>query len=219
MKEEKRIKYEDPSYVVVGFSRVSCNPPATLFGSNIGNSTYIALKISQATKYHDPDLSQEHIYAHRTLIEVDLSPNQFAQLLTMMNVGEGTPGTLSYFDGKHYAPPSLPTKAEEFKADFTESIRETVKDLKVAQKRAEELLASSTPLKKAEKEELLRSVQHVERFLEDHLPFIMDQFVRSTDKIVTEAKASVDDFVANTIAKTGIEELEKRRPQLPMKEK
>ena len=216
MKDEKTIKYEDPSFVVVGFSRCECTPPATLFGSNIGNSTYIKLTISHATKYHDPVLSQEHIYGRKALIEVDLSPAQFAQLLTTMNVGEGTPGTLSYLDGKAYASPSLPTKAQEFKADFRESIKETVKELKEAERRAKELLTSGATLKKAEKEELLRNVESVERFLTDHLPFIMDQFVRSTDKIVTEAKASVDDFVARTIANTGIEALNAKRPQLPM---
>lgn len=42
-----------------------------------------------------------------------------------------------------------------------------------------------------------------------------DEKTISTDKIVTEAKANVDEFVNRTIVNTGIEALKKDRPQLP----
>ena len=89
-------------------------------------------------------------------------------------------------------------------------------DLLDAEKRAEELLTASSPLKKDEKKELLSLIQTVTRTFKDHLPFVMDQFSHSMGKIAEEAKASVEEFVNRAVEKTGLESLKANRPELPI---
>ena len=94
---QDRTAENHPSFVTVQFSRLSGSK--RFFGSSVTSHSWIRLQIRPATLYHY--LGEDSIYAtNRSLVEVDLSPAQFAELLTTMNVGSGVPGTLIRFDGK-----------------------------------------------------------------------------------------------------------------------
>src|SRR5208337_4240325 len=109
----KREDYHDPSYAMVSFSRISAGGEGlSLFGSSIKHHSAITLSIKQARLSRDTDLSHDWYFAENRfpLIEVTLSPNQFAELLTSMNVGDGVPATLTLYNGQGYEyPDNIPT--------------------------------------------------------------------------------------------------------------
>ena len=128
--------YSDPSMVMVGFSRPTHAVGAdgvSLFGSSIKNSSVVSLTIYPA--YIDRHLSQDWHHAKtQPIIEVLLSPLQFAELLTTLNIGFGVPATLVQHEGKHYELPKIPSKAEQFRDEVADDFRKIVNSLVEAQK-------------------------------------------------------------------------------------
>jgi hypothetical protein len=125
------------------------------------------------------------------LIEVHMSPAQFAEMITNPNIGCGIPCTIRHINREEV--PECPQKHErrtiedEFEARMKEFDRETRKDLADA----EVLLAdkSKKTLTNADRETLRSAFSRVHRFLTDGVPFVQSQFNRATDKTVDAAKA------------------------------
>lgn len=207
------IEYEHPSMVTVGFHRQQ-GGNYSLFGSSIRHNHTIALTISSASV--ERNLSSDWI--HQTnplpLIEVIMSPNQFAELITTLNVGEGVPGTLRSFNGEHYDCPELPTKEEQFSQEIQERIALSLASVQVVQKEIQDSLKDDKPMGKKKQEELLHKVESFERLIKSYLPFISKQFSEQMEKTVVEAKGEVDAFVSHTIVSTGLKALAENRPQL-----
>ncbi len=90
---ENRIKH--PSFVTVGISRVSGNAKR-LFGSNTRSNTLYTLTVKEAEYVEDSRFGGHTIFGRRVLMEIDFTPTQFAELFTSLNVGDGTPGTLTF---------------------------------------------------------------------------------------------------------------------------
>jgi hypothetical protein len=212
----ERKRYRDPSYVMVGFSRITSSPPGvSLFGSSVKHQSLVRLHVTEASIERDTNLSTDWYYGEKEILSVDLSPNQFAELLTTMNVGAGVPGTLSHLMGESYEyPNTIPSPAEQFKSEIDESLSDAIDELNSAEATAKELLDHSKPLNKEERKELLRSIERIKNWTRGHIPFILDQVHKSIQKSVVEAKSEIDSFVTDTILKTGIETLREKKPEL-----
>jgi len=198
-------EYKHPSMVLVGISR--CNhggKGASLFGSSIEHDTTICLTIKQASV--ERQLSNDWFHSTTTLpiIEIEMSPIQYAEMITNMNCGDGVPATLRQKDGVRFDYPTIHTKAEQFKNEIKEDITGVLSNFNTAKTRANELLNDSKPLTKVEKQELNSLINSLDRLAQDHLPFMIDQFGRQMEKTVAEAKAEVDAHVVHTIMETGI---------------
>jgi hypothetical protein len=197
-------RYSHPAMVTVSFHRVQGQ--TSLFGSTIKHNNYVTLSIQRAEL--NRSLSSDWIHAsHIPLIEVDLSPYQFAELITTLNTGSGIPGTLKSLQGEHFESPELPTKAQHFKEEMTEAFKKNLKDLLDAQKEVKASLSDDKPLGKRKREEILYKIDSLERLVQSTLPFILDRFSEQMENTVTEAKSAVDAFVNHTIVETGLEAL------------
>ena len=205
-------QYSDPSFVCARFSRRQCAPGVSLFRSDIKHQNVIALEIDESVLSRSH--GDQHTIPGKRLIEVTFSPTQFAELLTTMNIGEGVAGTLNYYNGENYSLPEIPPRSEQFKSEIKNQLNSVLGGLMESQKKAEELLTQSKPLNKAEKEELLFAIEKTTQLLKSNLPFIMDQFAKSMNKVTTEAKATVEAFVTNAAIKTGMESLKLNCPQI-----
>jgi hypothetical protein len=218
MKAEKTpngICYSDPTMVMIGFSRQT-HPSmggVSLFGSSVRNSQVISLSIYPADV--ERHLSDDWYHAkNKPLIEVLLSPLQFAELLTTMNIGFGIPGTMVRHGDQFFELPEYPSTAEQFKDEVQDDLKVVVDKILQAGKVIENLIDDPKPIGKQVRKELKELVASYRKLIEDHLPFVLTQFGRHMARTVTEAKANVDAFVENTIVKTGIAELKKRQPQI-----
>ena len=109
MEDNNREKH--PSFGMVGFSRISCGNQR-LFGSSIEHDTMIALRVH--TAYRTESFGYEHVYADEDIVEVMLSPAQFSELLTTMNIGDGVPCTIRFDkENGHIKQPESYTNARE----------------------------------------------------------------------------------------------------------
>jgi hypothetical protein len=82
----------------VSFSRKHTNKPTKLFGSAIETNTIIGMRLHIGEQ--DRAYSKNRYFGRQLLAEVDMTPNQFSELITTMNVGEGIPVTIRYFNGE-----------------------------------------------------------------------------------------------------------------------
>jgi hypothetical protein len=206
--------YSDPSMVMVGFSRQTHGGNGvSLFGSSVQNHNVISLKITKAEL--NRHLSRDWYHGDvEPILEVLLSPTQFAELLTSMNVEFGVPGTLVQHGKERFEIPVFPSRAEQFKDEIRDDLLEVASTMRKAEKEIPDLLDDPKPIGKAIRKKLRDMVKSYYDFIERNIPFVIDQFSKQMNKTVVEAKAEVDAFVQNTVIKTGIAELKKSTPQL-----
>jgi hypothetical protein len=138
--------YSDPTMVQVGFSRQTYGSEGvTLFGSSVKNNNVISLKISQSEV--NRRLSQDWYHAEpRPIIEVLLTPLQFSELLTTMNVGFGVPGTLARHGDQNFEVPEYPSKAEQFKEEVIGDLKAVIEQINAAGQIIEDLIDGPKPI-------------------------------------------------------------------------
>jgi hypothetical protein len=205
--EERNIQ-RHPSFGMIGFSRVSCRPGQLLFGSSIKPMSFIRMTITQGEKEYR--YGNDFYFGHGVLAEVDLSPAQFAELLTNMNVGTGVPCTINFIDGK----PVVKFKEE----DETKETREVLKTIKERGGKITEPLEdleiaiknhiSSGAIKKKHGEPLLGLLQSMKQEVNSNLPFYLEQLEESAEKVVLAKKAEMDAYYIHAITKLGIDKLQ-----------
>jgi len=79
-------------------SRVSSSGTA-LYGSPIVHDEMICIEIKESKKQHE--LGRDWYYGGRTVTEIFLSPAQWSDFLTRMNMGDGVPCTFRWKDGNN----------------------------------------------------------------------------------------------------------------------
>jgi hypothetical protein len=196
---------EHESFGVAGFYRRT-GGNYNLFGSSIKHGQTIALTIKRATRRRH--LSNDWIHGKGQLIEVVFSPNQFAQLLTSMNVGDGVPCTIQYVGGKRMADCPSTEQRAMFEQEFKENVEKLTEKAEIHLKEITEVLTAKAPINKAERSAIIGKLNTLVHILTDSIPFVQSQFNEAMDKTVTEARAEVEAFVDNKIRALGIEALE-----------
>jgi ElaB/YqjD/DUF883 family membrane-anchored ribosome-binding protein len=203
-----------PSFALVKFARQH-GGARKLFGSQIRPSTTIVLEIRPGAVRHD--LGQDWYSGEAMpIIEVELSPAQFAELLTTMNVGQGVPGTIRYFQGKRVedVPEDHAAETQNIRKAFEEKLENLIEDLQNEAARVESLLKKKSVLSKADKETINWSIGKVIQEVQANMPFMLKSFNESAQQIVTQVKAEVDAFATHAITQVGLETLMQRRKEL-----
>ena len=212
---ETEIKKHE-SYGMVGFSRVTCGGEGqTLFGSSIKHHNIITLTIMRAEKQRN--LNEDWYHGTEELIEVSLSPSQFADCITSMNIGNGVPCTIEHVGMKRMADPPCESKQVQFRNEFSNDIKKIATKFDNLSKKIAEMKKSPT-VRKGDVNELSDMIRQVRQDIECDIPFVNEQFARQMNKTTTEAKAEVEAFVSGTITKLGLnalkENVRERMPQL-----
>jgi hypothetical protein len=195
-----------PSQVQVSFSRVQSSHPIPFYGSDIKVNNWIQLRIKTSVKRRD--LSNDYFCADDTLLEIRLSPNQFSELLTTMNVGEGVPGTLTFHQNLDLPNGVVPMPAQENKTTiFKEEINLLGTDI-MARMIELENTVTDLNITKTAKNAILERIRMVKQDITSNLPFILQQAKEQVDKIVTAGKSAVDAFYTGIITRLGIAALQ-----------
>lgn len=199
-----------PSYGMIRVGRTHGSGGRRLFGSPIENATLITLEICEGVV--NRDLARDWYHARGRLIEVAMSPAQFAELITNMNVGDGVPCTLEYVLGKRR--PDCPQRHQ--REEIVDEFKSEMKNLAARVKeRTEAALAildnkDKKTLTVADRSTIRAALDAVARSLTDSVPFIHSQFDEAMDKTVNAAKAELS-AAAMTIAHSmGLEQMQAR---------
>jgi hypothetical protein len=207
-------KFQHPCFAKVSFSRITGTfGNGRLFQNNVESHSAICLRITHASLTRD--LSHDWVHGEAIpIIEVYLSPAQFADLLVNMNT-DGAPGTIiSHKDGDdvfHYAmPTNMESQAATVKKEF-DNFCDKIELGPTAEETAQfKALIAKLPKKNQEALEALY-IGRAER-AKGTVKYIRNQFEDTMENTVTQAKAEVDAFVSSLVQRTGITALKGHQP-------
>jgi hypothetical protein len=204
-----------PAYGTLRFSRVQ-GDCGKLFGSEINHMGYIEMTLQQAEEVRG--LSHSWYHGHgRALCSVKMSAAQFAEIITSMNIGSGVPVTIDYLDDAVGQRPGIAddstlhdTIKRKIKAK-TEKVVDSASDL---EKQLGAMLADSK-LPKTKQEALRALAATITRELGANMPFVLDQYQESAEKVAAKAKAELDAYTTSVIHRLGEKALAALNEQPP----
>ena len=153
-------------------------------------------KLGSAGDYIKTDVYQisaniDGKYEGHILISDVIKPTA-KQAITSLNMGDGTPVTLTYLNGQRIEQCPYEDKRKVFDNELSTSMQKLAKDFKEIEKDAVDILENKRTLSKSDREIILKAFSKVYRKLTDEMPFIYSQFNEQMDKTVTEAKAEIE---------------------------
>jgi hypothetical protein len=192
-----------PSYGLVKFSRTMNSGARRLFGSALDNhGSTIFMTVHRALWCHN--LYEDHYYetADPTLVEIELSAAQFAELLTTMNVGAGVPCTIRRVGKDHIEnPPDIETEVERIRANFKDDLQDMIKTMQERRKDVEEL---TSKLPEKARREIKIALDVILQQMSSNIPFIATQFNEAAERVVTAAKQEIEAFTTHALRSAGM---------------
>ncbi len=214
MHPDDEFEREHPSYGILHIARTSGGTSAIrLFGSPLATHYgTIRLTISRGKWIHG--LNHDRYFGmNKDFIEIEMSAAQFADAITSLNMGSGTPCTIRYVGGERIdAPPDHPTEAEHIRDNFEGALDKYKAKAHTYRKKIEEL---TVKLSFKAREEIRIALDVIEDQLGSNVPFVVKQFQEATTRITTSAKAEVEAFVTGVVRAAGLQSIaEGRLPSL-----
>ncbi len=208
MREETQETH--PSYVQVRFSRTQ-GGNFKLYGSELPrHNNTVTLTVRRSTRIHGSGKDWHHGEI-KPILELRLSPSQFASLLTTMNVGSGVPGTLTYFNGQDIPriPDEIETESSKIVNKFKEEVEQHVKESAKILEEIETILNDrrGKSLRKDDQQRILLKIQKWHRFLSDTAPFTVESLNKAAVKTSSRVKADVDAALAQVMDALGHQKL------------
>ena len=128
----------------------------------------------------------------KRIIEAEMSPSQFAEALTSLNVGNGVPVTIRSIKGEDIADFPETDFKETAKKELNKEMNELADKLKTLSEEATAILSRTGNIKAGEKEKVLKDIESVIQEVRSNIPFVHDCFQRTIDETVKQAKAEID---------------------------
>ena len=209
-----RIKETHESYGIVGLTRrYGGGGYHNLFGSSVRHNSTMALTIKRCEKQRD--LSKDWYHGTDLLIQVELSPVQFAEMITGVGVGDGVPCTIRHFDGYgQIEDPPETSQRQLFEQEFKTSMDDVASTCYGDVKEAEALLLKKGTITVKERELVSNIIKRVVSNIASKMPFIQSSFNEAMNKTTLEAKGEVDAFITTKIHSLGIEAIKDQLPRL-----
>lgn len=209
MKEKEIFRHE--SYGNLDISRTTGNYASPLFGSDLTHRNTIRMKISLSKLTRN--LSNDWYYPYEKLIEIEMSPVQFSEAITNMNTG-GVPCTIRYYDGKQMEECPYRDKAETFKKEFDDTIKETNAVAKQLVNDVYKIFNEKKTFNKADKEEIMSMLNKLSANLGSNMEFIQDCCQEQVNKTVVEAKGEIESYIMNRVNTLGLKALQEESQHL-----
>jgi hypothetical protein len=209
-KEEEYHKH--PSFGQIYFGRVNTTG-ADFYGSELTQDHYIIMEVSPSEIKRE--LSRDWYYARNTpLIKVRMSSAQFAECITSLNQGSGTPCTIEYVDGKKVADyPGQESRKEFVHRKFEDRMKMFADEIREKQIKAKQLVKKKT-LSKVEMHELQLLLDWLITETQSNIPFFAKCFQETMDEVVFEAKQEVENAIQHKITTLGLNSLHEQNKLL-----
>jgi hypothetical protein len=192
------------SYGMVQINRTQSSG-SRLFGSSIAHQHVFRLGVYRGQR-RVVDTGESFSQNGRVpIVEIVLTANQFVEMITSHNSGDGNPCTLSSVEGVRMDPPpdNAGSELKLVRQQFEEELAETSKALTAHDKELATILEQKT-FTKADKEKIRSVVSRAERLLRDSAPFILGIFGEHVEKMAVKGKLEVDSFIQLALHRAGI---------------
>ncbi|MBF0554284.1 MAG: hypothetical protein HQK96_06935 [Nitrospirae bacterium] len=206
-------KEDHPSYAQLSFHRVQSNARAPLYGTSNECREYIAMTVKSSQL--NRSLHRHWYFGKETLIEVVMSPSQFAEAITSLNMGDGVPVTLTAVRKG----PLERVERPKFKDERDILDKEFKKDVHDVMQNADEIvakvqaLAEQKTISKTAMKEVVELVMSLRQDINENIPFIAKSFNEFVNKSISSAKVELDAFVDHKIHDYGMEKLKDQAPR------
>lgn len=211
--QKEEVVEKHPSYGMIQVGRIS-GGEAILFGTAAKPCHVIRLRIYNGVRRRN--LNQDWYGTAGELIEVDMSPIQWAELITSMNFGAGTPCTLRRIAGKTMPECVEEKDQERVKDEFQATMRQVADDFRAGAARVDELMNDKKPLTQADRAEVKNVINRLLTELGLNLPFIHSQFDEAAERTLQAIKAEAEAAVSQLILARGLESLVKDGIRSPL---
>lgn len=206
---EKEQRQTHESFAQLSFHRIN-GSGKSLYGSPLKHNQVIRMTVSESEMIRD--LHETRYHAGRVLFEVDMSPQQFSEVITTLNMGRGTPVTLNRINNKHIDECPHQNERELFANEFKNQIDEVTKTAKKLVEDAQEILSQKT-IKAADRKRLSGLLYRIQTDLGSNLSFTNSMFHESMDKAVSAGKHEIESFWRSIVEGMGTQSLaEKANP-------
>lgn len=186
------VRKEHESYGVLTVHRAT-GTFDNLFQSSVASMSGMILKVCRAA-VGNHGLGHDHVYPREELIEVHLSPLQWAEAISSIGIGEGTPCTIHRVDGTRMEEhPREEALARRTAQQFAGELEDLGKFVRRAEAMVDDILAKGGKMKAADRVNLKEIFGKLTRTIADSGPFLMKQTEDALGRMVGEAKAAITD--------------------------
>jgi len=202
------VRTKHPSYGVLVFCRGSVGGRGSaLFGSTLRHHEIISMEVKTANL--DRHINRDWIHGDKTILRIDMSPNQFVEAITHMNVGDGVPITIRCREtgGLIEEPPYINERQvieNEFKQEFDKLAEEPKKIL--AELRG--ILGTPGSIRKRDIEKSISLISRLAQDLQSNIPYMRKAAQEMIDKGIKEAKHEIESSISTAINRAGIEQID-----------
>lgn len=179
-----------------------------MFGSDLEHGQHIRLTIKHAVMHRDS--SHDWTFARELIAQVSLTHNQFAELITSPNRGDGVPCTLNYIAVPGSKLQDVPginkikSKADVFRAEIKSSTKQQIEKL---QKEIDALGAAidAGTVSKKQLREMHHSMSCTVGNLPSNMEFVVGQAEEALEKAVVSAKTDIEAYIGHAINRLGVD--------------
>lgn len=193
-------RQDHESYGMLGFHRITYSGAQPLFGSSIKHRDTILMTLK--TGHMRRNLNEDWYYGDKTIVEVEMSATQFADLITSLNQGDGVPVTIRCMrDGnlhKCEEPPFVDRNALH-RAEFKEHLDDVYATSRELIHELEEKFSNKKTFNKADQKEILDICRRISQNIGCNQDFQISQFDRQMERSTTEAKGEIEAFFQNKV--------------------
>lgn len=212
MKDEESEYNKHPAFGQISFSRVNGNG-VNFYGSELEQDHFIRMEVQNSEVRRE--LTQDWYFAHGLpLISLRMTSGQFAEMITSLNRGSGTPCTIEYLDGKKVPAFVKQESRKEFvHRKFEERMKVFANAIRENQKKAKEIVKKKT-LSKQDIHDLTINLEWLTQEVENNIPFFAKCFQETMDEVVFEAKQEVENAIQHKINTLGLNALHEQNNML-----
>lgn len=186
---------------MVSWSKVCCSIPQNLFGTEVKTTTPIRLRIHRAVE--NREINHNWYSPHNKIIEVEMSPIQWAEFLTSGNTN-GVPCTIKEVERKRMSEPKANEMIKVYDREVDQHFNDIKEDFSEIAKLLDGLLSTGR-MNKSNTENLATLINRVKNNMNSNMSYIKNCFKEDMDGVVTKAKAEFNAYVETRIHEIGIE--------------
>lgn len=198
-------KKEEDYMGMISWSKLS-GGARPMFGTEIETANPIRLTISHAEEVRD--LSRYWFYPKKKIVEIEMSPIQWAEFLTSGNTS-GVPCTIKQINNERMSEPKSSEIMKHYDKEVEEQFDEFDNSLKKIDEIIKSAIDSNKPMGKKALEELHNIIDTARYKTVADVKFVKDSFKEDMEGIITKAKAEFNAYVENRVHEIGIETIKK----------
>ncbi len=174
------------------------------FGSNVTHHGGIIIEVCKAS--YNRHLSHDWTHSEETLVEVRLSPLQFAELITTGMNTQGVPCTIYRDHNGRVEQANFTDSIEQFGNEYNEDVENQIASIKDAMAMVETALSAKS-VKKSDLKSIHAKLSAMHTDIKSNMPYVKKCFTEHVQKSVLEAKTSVESFIDAKVRSLGIKSL------------